>query len=30
MRSYDSAEIAHLQARAGIRARLLVWISART
>jgi hypothetical protein len=29
MRSYDSAEIAHLQARTGIRARLLVWISAK-
>lgn len=29
MRSYDSAEISHLQARAGIRARLLVWIAAR-
>lgn len=29
MRSYDPAEIAHLQSRSGIRARLLVWIVAR-
>jgi hypothetical protein len=29
MRSYSPAEIAHLQARAGVRARLLVWICAR-
>ncbi len=29
MRSYDPAEISHLQARAGVRPRLLVWIHAR-
>lgn len=29
MRIFDPAEIAHLQSRAGIRARLLVWIVAR-
>lgn len=29
MRSFDAAELTQLQARAGLRARLLVWISAR-
>lgn len=27
MRSYDPAELAHLQSRQGVRARLLVWLS---